>query len=317
MSDLALKYSMKKRAMKKKMARGGSFDEDEEGNHVEPDYSEIKNPVHPPLYEKPEKGNGPSWSSENGQWKKGEAVREAAKKHLEEMKNVKKMANGGLSEQNKTALSLNEREAEREDLSGSQGQAMDADAAKYKSDQADYANQRTQQMNQNSNEYSDGGNVDDPTPMEEYTWGTAVNKSSGHGDTGANWKDPKEDALMAKGGCLGTMCKGCPKCKPSMMAEGGMLTTDGYQSRMKPEVDGHMGSNQASGFVDHEGDVKRPSSMAMSQDSRKLNQHGDIEEGPQGPWMAEGGQIEDNMQSDSHMLDMVGKTHGSEAEDVL
>lgn len=47
--------------------------------------------------------------------------------------------------------------------------------------------------------------------------------------------------------------------------------------------------------------------MAMKEDDHMLNQHGEIEEGPQGGMYAEGGQIVDNKQSDSHMLDMVGR----------
>ena len=57
----------------------------------------------------------------------------------------------------------------------------------------------------------------------------------------------------------------------------------------------------ASGFVDHEGDMKRPNSMAMEEDDKDLNQHEDE------MMMADGGQIMDNEQSDAHMLDMISR----------
>ena len=52
-----------------------------------------------------------------------------------------------------------------------------------------------------------------------------------------------------------------------------------------------------------------PDEMAMHEDDRKLGQHGEIEEGPQGPWMADGGQITGNYsdEEDGDGTDMVGR----------
>lgn len=68
---------------------------------------------------------------------------------------------------------------------------------------------------------------------------------------------------------------------------------------------------KASGFEKHEGDVKRPNHEAIEEDDRDLDQHGAIEEGPEGhetakedaPHMAEGGML----QSEDHEMDMVGR----------
>ncbi len=93
------------------------------------------------------------------------------------------------------------------------------------------------------------------------------------------------------------------------MAEGGQIT-DNYQSPGNPHMKDGLEEPEhelAHGYVDHEGDVKRPDAMAMEEDDRKLNQHGEYEQGPDGMMMAEGGQITDNYQSDAHMEDMVGR----------
>lgn len=98
------------------------------------------------------------------------------------------------------------------------------------------------------------------------------------------------------------------KRRGKKMAMGGQIK-DNYQHEHDDVDGGTIGSmkEQKSGFVDHEGDVKRPDKMAMEEDDRMLNQHGEIEEGPQGTAYAEGGFIEDNKQSDAHEMDMVGR----------
>jgi hypothetical protein len=56
-------------------------------------------------------------------------------------------------------------------------------------------------------------------------------------------------------------------------AEGGQIT-DNYQPSGKVDTDPDMGFHEFDkGYVDHEGDVKRPNSMAMGEDSKRLNQH--------------------------------------------
>jgi hypothetical protein len=52
-----------------------------------------------------------------------------------------------------------------------------------------------------------------------------------------------------------------------------------------------------------------PNEAAMTEDERRLGQHGEIEEGPQGTWMAGGGQITGNYsdQEDGDGQDMVGR----------
>jgi len=79
------------------------------------------------------------------------------------------------------------------------------------------------------------------------------------------------------------------------------------KKRKKMADGGFLHEEKESGYLDHEGnDVKRDAA-AMAEDDRKLNQHGEYEQGPYGMMMAEGGRISDNYQSDSHMLDMVGR----------
>lgn len=116
-----------------------------------------------------------------------------------------------------------------------------------------------------------------------------------------------------KGLAYGGDMKGCPKCG---YAHGGQVTNDGYQSsgpgHTKPDLSFHEFD---SGFLKHEGDVKRPNGMAMSEDSRKLNQHGEIEEGEQGggegfhgeSYMGNQGNAHDEYQSEAHEEDMVGR----------
>jgi len=101
------------------------------------------------------------------------------------------------------------------------------------------------------------------------------------------------------------------KKKAKKYAKGGFIGS--HQSAGKPEVHGdfpdkdHYKEENASGFVAHEGNDVKHDGPAIEEDDRLLNQHGEYEEGPQGVWMAEGGQITDNKQSDAHMMDMVGR----------
>ena len=94
------------------------------------------------------------------------------------------------------------------------------------------------------------------------------------------------------------------------MAEGGMLTDDGYQPEHIVKVDGDFADHEKDEYDQEEYNKKHPmhaDEMAMEEDARKLNEHGEIEEGPQGEYMAEGGQITDNHQDEEHEEDMVGR----------
>lgn len=97
-------------------------------------------------------------------------------------------------------------------------------------------------------------------------------------------------------------------------ADGGQIT-DNYQSpdyTLKALMDP---DNQKSGFMTHEGDVKRPNHAAMAEDHRALNQHGEYEEGEQGggqgfhgeSYMGNQGDAHDQYQSTAHEMDMVGR----------
>jgi hypothetical protein len=89
-------------------------------------------------------------------------------------------------------------------------------------------------------------------------------------------------------------------------AEGGQIK-DNYQSPDKPHVDMAMIDPQDEYDPMHPGNDVKHNESAEEESARMLNQHGEHEEGPQGPRMAEGGQIKDNYQSEAHMEDMVGR----------
>jgi hypothetical protein len=100
-------------------------------------------------------------------------------------------------------------------------------------------------------------------------------------------------------------------------ADGGQIK-DNYQTAGNPHMKDGLEEPEhemASGFVDHEGDVKRPDRMAIEEDDRRLNEHGQEEEGEQGggqgfhgeDYMGNPGNSWDNYQSDAHMEDMVGR----------
>lgn len=63
--------------------------------------------------------------------------------------------------------------------------------------------------------------------------------------------------------------------------------------KVAPDVKGMASGGRVkeekSGFVDHEGDDVKRNGMAMEEDDRMLNQHGEDEMGPDGVWMADGG----------------------------
>ena len=93
-----------------------------------------------------------------------------------------------------------------------------------------------------------------------------------------------------------------------MMAEGGQIT-DNWQSSSSANHQTHDGmvDPQDEYAPEHQGDDVKSNDSAMSESARKLNQHGAHEMGPDGVWMAEGGQITDNEQDSSHEMDMVGR----------
>lgn len=97
---------------------------------------------------------------------------------------------------------------------------------------------------------------------------------------------------------------------PKMMAEGGMLTNDGYQSKnkvdTKPDLMDHEMDEPNSGEF-NKSHPMHVCSACGHEDARDLNQHGAEEQGPYGTMMAEGGQITDNEQSTAHEMDMVGR----------
>jgi hypothetical protein len=62
------------------------------------------------------------------------------------------------------------------------------------------------------------------------------------------------------------------------------------------------------GWADHMGNRIKMDEAAEEEDRRKLGEHGEYEEGPQGVRMSEGGMLTDSgYQDQAHMLDMVGR----------
>lgn len=99
------------------------------------------------------------------------------------------------------------------------------------------------------------------------------------------------------------------KRKGKKMAHGGMLTDDNYQSECTADCNSPCEVHeQESGFVEHEGNRVKSDADAMGEDNRKLNQHGEMEEGPTGARMAEGGMMtDDGYQSEDDEMDMIGR----------
>jgi len=89
------------------------------------------------------------------------------------------------------------------------------------------------------------------------------------------------------------------------MAHGGSVDS-GHQSASNPHVDGGSISEDSSGYLLLPVNRVKRNAAAMSEDDKDLNQHGEDEVGPEGAY-AQGGQITDNEQDDSHELDMVGR----------
>ena len=83
-----------------------------------------------------------------------------------------------------------------------------------------------------------------------------------------------------------------------------------YATKRQPQKmsdGGFIEKENASGYVDHNGDLVRVVRKATEEDMRTLGQHGAEEQGPEGVAMSEGGFITDNEQSEDHELDMVGR----------
>jgi hypothetical protein len=127
------------------------------------------------------------------------------------------------------------------------------------------------------------------------------------GDVHDNEQDAADKAAMAK--------VAMSRKDRMLMAMGGQIE-DNYQSASTSASQAHMADpdNQAepAGDAMHMcsgAGCAHPShnAAAASEDARDLNQHGEIEEGPQGGAYAEGGQIEDNHQSEAHEEDMIGR----------
>jgi hypothetical protein len=119
------------------------------------------------------------------------------------------------------------------------------------------------------------------------------------------------------------------KRKAKKMADGGMPTLDPAKAQTisdqysKPDTAGNMWDALKKGLSASkaEGGAVEPSehevhnAMAAMEDERKLNQHGDIEEGPQSggegfheeSYMGNPGNAWDNYQSEAHEDDMVGR----------
>lgn len=94
------------------------------------------------------------------------------------------------------------------------------------------------------------------------------------------------------------------------MAKGGFIKDNHQSSSAKnhqtnPDMKDH---NMDSGFVEHQGNDVKSAYAAGLEAGRKLGQHGDIEQGPYGTNMAEGGQITDNYSdSEADDMDMIGR----------
>ena len=86
------------------------------------------------------------------------------------------------------------------------------------------------------------------------------------------------------------------------MSEGGYL--NGNEDETEPTA---MADAEDTGYLGMPKEHELHNSAAMEEDERRLNQHGQNEQGPYSTAMSEGGQITDNYQSEAHMEDMVGR----------
>lgn len=90
------------------------------------------------------------------------------------------------------------------------------------------------------------------------------------------------------------------------LAKGGYVDGRGYQPTGKVDTRPDLGDHEKDEYDPTQEPGVESNGMAMDEDDRLLNQHGEDEEGPQGMY-AEGGQITDNEQDEAHMFDMVGR----------
>lgn len=110
------------------------------------------------------------------------------------------------------------------------------------------------------------------------------------------------------------------------MAEGGLMDalvkglTPGDSFSKVKKAEGGMIHAKDSGFVDHEGNEIKHNGPSISEDDRSLNQHGELEEGPQGggegfhdeSYMGHKNDPHDNYQSEDHELDMLTRIMNKE-----
>ncbi len=162
---------------------------------------------------------------------------------------------------------------------------------------------------------ADGGDAD-TQEAEDAAYRVAPRKSTTEtaGPSAQTWKDAGEvhELLQKQKDLLDNPHDEDSFKEGQHMAKGGeMQTKQGYQSNKvgtltKPDLKDH---EKDSGFASHEGNDTKACPKCGHEDARALNQHGAIEEGPQGTWMAEGGQITDNYSDteDSDGQDMVGR----------
>jgi hypothetical protein len=113
--------------------------------------------------------------------------------------------------------------------------------------------------------------------------------------------EDEADEHMAKEDMVGKIMK------RRKMAEGGQITDNWQSSRTGRLTRPDLRDHEMDQYDPKEEPGRKHNSMAMAEDDRDLNQHGEEEQGPYGTMMAEGGQITDNWQSDDHEMDMVGR----------
>jgi hypothetical protein len=96
---------------------------------------------------------------------------------------------------------------------------------------------------------------------------------------------------------------------PKKMASGGQVT-DNYQSPCTESCTSPCTIHEQSNLdLDHKSAAAKSVLAAMREDERGMGQHGAEEEGPQGTWMKDGGQITDNYSDteDDDGEDMIGR----------
>jgi hypothetical protein len=88
--------------------------------------------------------------------------------------------------------------------------------------------------------------------------------------------------------------------KPSMAIAYAM------KKRSKKMAEGGAVKEEKSGYEPMPKEMVKHNHMAMEEDDRDLDQHGEEEEGPEGAWMAKGGFI-GSRQGPEHEEDMIGR----------